>query len=514
MTEERGMDRRTLLLQAGALGALGAFGGLGGALAGTAEAATSARPGAGKLVLATTLGPVNMDPADAQLTASMQVYQNIFQKLVNFDAHFNFIPGLATKWTQEDARTWTIDLVEDALFHNGQPVTARDVKFTFDRLPGHANAIFFQALKRTEAIGKHRVRFHLKQPYGPFLATLAALGDIVNEKAVKSSDPKLHPVGAGPYRLKEWVKDDHVTLERWEKFFQHGSPHVDEIVFRAIPNDTVRLTALQTGGVDWIEEVPKQQVSSLLRAHEIKATAARPYLPYMIWLNASKPPFDDIRVRQAVAWAVDRDELAKIVWFGTAPPATEAVSPPNPWYSGVDPYKGGPDPERAKALLKAAGREGLRVTFAGAQAPIYTRQGEVLKSQLSKVGIDVDIQNYEIGQWFQQIATKKYDMTISYWSITSDPAHFYLPLAFSSSPWNFPHHKSARVDAALRKFVFTTNQKKREAAYPALVRAVAEEAAIIVLNNQLVRYWERPDVFGPVPLPTLEVRAEDMWRKP
>ena len=153
-------------------------------MAGATTAAAENAVRGGRAVFATVDKPVNMDPADAQLYSSMQVYQNIFHKLVNVDADFEFIPGLASKWTQEDDKTWTLDLVDNAVFHNGEPFTADDVKFSFERLPEHANGIFVNAWKETEVLDPHRVRFHLSQPYGAVLATLAAIGDMVNEKAV------------------------------------------------------------------------------------------------------------------------------------------------------------------------------------------------------------------------------------------------------------------------------------------------------------------------------------------
>jgi len=521
MTEERGIDRRTFVQRAGALGALTASGGLGtllSACGGSDEEAVGTTAGkpvsGGRAVFATVDKPVNMDPADAQLYSSMQVYQNIFSRLVEIQPDYSFVPGLAAKWTQEDEKTWTVDLVDNAVFHNGEPLTAEDVKFSFDRLPKHPNGIFVQAWKETEVLGKNRVRFHLAQPYGPVLATLAAISDMVNEKAVKAADPKLKPVGTGPYRMTQWVKDDHITLKRWDKFFKPNKPHLDEVVFRAIGDESVRLTGLQTGELDWIQRVPAQRVKELEGSDTISSSPGKPYLPDMVMFNCSKPPFDDPRVRQAVAWLIDRDEIVNIVWFGTAVAATEAVSPPSPWHSGQDPYEGGPDPAKAKALLRKAGQENLRITFAGQpQVATQVRTGEVLKSQLAKGDIDMRIQNYEPAQWFEQLATKKYDLTSTYWSATLDPAHLYFPVGYSKSPWNFPVNKSARIDAALEKFVFTTAEAARTSAYPAVVRAVAEEAPILFLTNEIQRYWTKENIHGATPLPSLEVRAEDVWRE-
>jgi peptide/nickel transport system substrate-binding protein len=508
-----GMDRGTFLRRTGGL-ALAA--GLGGGFlesAGSAFASTAATPQrGGKLTMAIVDQPVNMDAADGELYSSIEVYDNIFSKLINVTPDFKFVPNLATKWTQDDAKTWTLDLVDNAVFHNGQPMTAADVKFTFDRLKKHADGVFFSAWASTEVVNKHRVRFHLTHPYGPFEASLAGFSEIMNKKAVTSANPKLHPVGTGPFKLKSWVQNDHVTLERWNKYFKPGRPYLDEVTFRSIGDDTVRLTGLQTGELDWIQQVPAQRYNELSGSNQFASAAGKPYLPYFIVLNCSRPPFNDRRVRQAIAWAVDRKAFDSLLWYGTAVSATEAVSPPSPWYSGVDPYKGGPDPEKAKALLKQAGHSNLRITYLG-QPNISSqeRTGEILKSQLAKAGITLQIQNYAPAQYFEHFGAKKYDITSTYWSATLDPAHLYFPLTYSSSPWNFPGIKSKRIDQALEKFTYTNNQKARAAAYPDVVRAVAEEAPLIFLTNQIQRYWSKPTVHGSQPLPSIEIKLEDMW---
>jgi peptide/nickel transport system substrate-binding protein len=510
-----GIDRRTFLRRTGGLALAAGLGG--GALRTAGDAfgaplATGKPQRGGKLTLAIVDQPVNMDAADGELYSSIEVYDNIFSKLIEVTPDFKFIPNLATKWTQEDAKTWTLDLVDNAVFHNGQPMTAADVKFTFDRLRSHPDGVFFSAWKRTEVVNKHRVRFHLANPYGAFEASLAGFSEIMNEKAVKAANPKLHPVGTGPFRLKQWVQNDHVTLERWPKYFKHGKPYLDEVTFRSIGDDTVRLTGLQTGQIDWIQQVPAQQYTSLLHSSQIASSPGKPYLPYFIVLNCSRPPFNDVRVRQAIAWAVDRKEFEALLWYGTAVTATEAVSPPSPWYTGVNPYKDGPDPDRAKSLLKKAGHSNLTISYLGQPNVVsQERTGEILKAQLAKAGIKMNIDNYAPAQYFEKFGSKKYDLTSTYWSATLDPAHLYFPMTHSGSPWNFPGIKSKRIDQALEKFTYTNDQKARKAAYPDVVRAVAEEAPVIFLTNQIQRYWFKPTVHGSQPLPSIEIRLEDMW---
>lgn len=519
---DRNMDRRAFLRRSGALAGIGATGGMGTLLSACGGGSTESAPRSANLkpviggaaVLATVDKPVNMDPADGQLYSSMQIYQNVFSSLIDIDPNFRYVPRLAREWQQEDAKTWSLDLVDNAYFHNGEPFTADDVVYTVNRMKEHPLGIFTTAIKKVEPIGKHKLRIHFARPYGPVEAMLAAVIEIVNKKAIESSNPKLEPIGCGPYKFVEWVQDDHVTLERWDKHFEEGKPYLDKITFRAIGDDGVRLTGLQTGELDWIQRVPPQRVDELEKSSELVASVGRPYNPDMVLLNCTRPPFNDKRVRQAVAWAVDRQEIVDVVWFGSAVAATEAVAEPNPWYSGVNPYEDGPDLDKAQALLREAGVDQLQLTFiAQPQVATQARTGQVLQSQLAKIGLDVKIQNYEPAQYFEQLIAHNFDITTSYFSLSLDPALLYHTMLTSTSPWNFPGYKSRQTDVLLASFVYEGDHAKREQIYPEVVRTVAEEAPIIFLANEIQRYWTGSRFHGVAPVASLRVRAGEMWRE-
>ena len=527
------LSRRDLLRRLGTLGGGALFG---GALAARVTAGSAADtsmdtvasaiwrfqadppPQRGGTVVAATIDkPVNMDPAFAELYSSMQVYQNIFSKLVYTDANFEIIPGLAKAWTQVDPVTWEFDLVDNAVFHNGEPFTSADVAFTFERLfdpeVGAPNAVFFGAVDQVETDGDYKVRITLEHPWGSFLADLAAALEIVNEKAITSMDPRLEPVGTGPYRFVEWVKDDHITLDRWEQYFAPDRPYLDRVIFKAIADDTVRLTGLQTGELQWAMQIPLQMVAEMMESGgDIKSTRGAPYLPDMIYLNSSKPPFDDKRVRQAIAWSVNRDEIVKVAFFGQAIAATEAINPDNPLYSGVNIWADGPDYDRAKALLAEAGMENLTFSFDGQpQVPTQVKSAQVLQQQLERAGITMNIQNYESGEWITRLLSKEYEATISYWSATLDPAHFYRPGFHSQSPWNISGYGTPEMDAAIDAFTDEVDPEKRKAAYAAMVTLAQEEAPIITIDNQLQQYWVAANVYGMVPLPSMEIRMETVY---
>ncbi len=471
----------------------------------------------GTLRVATVDKPVNMDPGYAQLYSSLQVYQNVFSKLVYVDEAGGFVPGLAKSWKQENDKTWLFDLVDKAVFHNDEPFTSKDVVFTFNRILDAKNKlpmrVFFTPLEGVEAVGPSQVRFHLKQPWGPFFATLAQANEIVNEKALAAKDPKLFPIGTGPYKFVEWVKDDHVTLERWDKYVRPGRPYVDRIMFYAPADDTVRLTGLQTGRFNWIQTVPPQRVSELERARDIKSSPGRPYFPFFFMLNASRPPLGDKRIRQAIAWALDRTEIVKLVYFNTHVVTAEPTPEPSPWGTGVNAHKGGPDLAKAKQLLADAGVSGgLTLTYlVKSQVPVLVKTGEILREQLKKVGITLEVRPLESGQYFEELVGKKFDVAAAWWSVTVDPDLFYYPLQHSASPWNFCGFKSEEADRRIDAFRTATNLAARKKMYPDLVRWLQEEGSLIVFSNEIQRYWMKPNVQGSVPLSSLELRFEDAW---
>jgi peptide/nickel transport system substrate-binding protein len=471
----------------------------------------------GVLRVATVDKPVNMDPGFAQLYSSLQIYQNVYNKLVYVDETGQFVPGLAKSWKQDGEKAWVFDLVDNAVFHNGEPFTARDVAFTFNRLLDAKNKlpmrVFFSPVEGVEAVGKHQVRFTLSRPFGPLLAMLSQATEIVNEKALAEKDPKLFPIGTGPFRFVEWVKDDHVTLERWDKYFRPGRPYLDRVVFYAPADDTVRLTGLQTGRYNWIQTVPPQRIAELERLpREMKSSPGKPYFPFFLMLNSSRPPLNDKRLRQAIAWAIDRTEIVKLVYFDTHT-VTAEPTPEGPWATGVNAHKGGPDLTKAKQLLADAGKAGgLTLTYlVKSQVPVLVKTGEILREQLKRIGITLEVRPLESGQYFEELVGKKFDIGAAWWSVTVDPDMFYYPMQHSSSAWNFSGFKSEEADKRLDAFRFTASPAARKKMYPDLVRYFQEEGSLVVFSNEIQRYWMKPNVQGSAPLSSLELRFEDTW---
>lgn len=473
----------------------------------------------GTLVAATIDKPVNMDPAFGELYSSIQVYDNVFAKLLNLGPDYTILPGLAKSWEQLDDTTWEFELVDNAWFHNDEKFTAEDVKYTFERIfspdLGASMTVFFAPFEGVEIVDDYTCRIITQPNWGGLPLALAAFSEIVNQKGIEENDPKLMPIGCGPFRFVEWVKDDFIALERWDKYYKADKPYLDRVVFRAISDDTVRLTGLQTGELNWIEQVPLHRVEELQDNPEIKANPGGEFFPDLFELNTSKPPFDKVEVRQAIQWALNRDAITQLVWFGQASSSAEAVSPNNPWYSGVNVFEGAPDIERARELLAQAGYpDGLTIKFAAQpQVPTQPLVGQLLQQQLAPAGITVDVESFESARWFEELATLRYEMTSTYWSASVDPGdHCYFPLSHSQSPWNFSaFDDSPELDSALESFRFTLDPEERQNAYNEVVRVHQEQSPAIFQVNFRRTYWTQPNVQGVQTLPTLELRMEDVW---
>jgi len=219
------------------------------------------------------------------------------------------------------------------------------------------------------------------------------------------------------------------------------------------------------------------------------------------------------RLRQAIAWAIDRTEIVKLVYYDAHVVTAEPTPEPSPWATGVNAHKGGPDLARAKQLLADAGKgSGLSLTYlVKSQVPVLVKTGEILREQLKKVGITLDVRPLESGQYFEELVGKKFDIAGGYWSVTVDPDMFYYPMQHSSSAWNFCGFKSEEADKRLDAFRFTASPAARKKMYPELVRWFQEEGSLVVFSNELQRYWMKPNVQGSTPLSSLELRFEDTW---
>ena len=462
--------------------------------------------------------PDQLDPTTSSIYTAAQIYDNIFDKLVVLDSRGAFQPALARSWRQLDPKTWEFDLVHNAVFHNGEPFTAHDVQYTFNRIlsPKIASAYapLFNAIASVQVVNKYTVRFHLSQPFGPFLTNLAANGEIVNERAIKQYDPNRRPIGTGPFKFKEWVTSDHVTLDRWPHYFQSDRPYLDRIIFRGTNVDESRLAALQSGELNWVDAVPLQDVRRLRGSkNPLYVTANNAGIPDYLSFAVDKPPFNNKRLRQAVAWAIDKRAILAVAYFGVGETGSAEVPTGSPWYTSNDPYRAGPDLAKAQRLLHEAGYpNGLTVEYlALPQYPELLKTGEIVKEQLAQIGIQMTIKQVEVTVWSDRFVKKQYQITSAYQERTIDPDNFYSLLLTHDASLNVTGYNNPRFDALVKQARTSTDFSTRKALY-AKVRAIMyDDLPNIFVHYETLNYAMQPRVHGSAVLPSLELQFKNVW---
>ncbi|MDQ1750998.1 MAG: peptide/nickel transport system substrate-binding protein [Pseudonocardiales bacterium] len=507
-------------LAATTLGPLLAACGSSGTTSTGGSAAAGAPVSGGTLTAALTGNPSSMDPAAAGIYTSLQVLDNIFNKLITMDEHGKFVGELAKSWTQSDDLTYTFDLVDNATFHNGEKFTADDVKYTFERIvnPKTASsyASAYTSIKTIEVVSPTKVTFKLKTPFAPFLTNLTQNGEIVNKKAIESSDPTRKPVGTGPFQFVEWVQGDHITLKKNPKYFKSGQPYLDQIEFRFLNVDKSRIAALQSGQVDWVDAVPLDQLSALKKNPAYTyATSPAAGIPDFVAMNTSKAPFNNKALRQAVQAAVDRKEILNIAYFGAGEVGAMEVPSGSQWFGGTDPYAAGPNLAVAKQKMAEAGyANGLTVTFLSLpQYPELQKTAVVLRDQLKKIGINLQIQQLEVTVWFDRYAKGDYQMTSAYWSGTIDPDNFYSTQLVTGSPNNYCKYSNPQLDALINKARSITDQGQRKTLYEQIRGIVWEDAPLVFAHYETINYLMREGVSGSSVNPPLELGLGNVWKK-
>ncbi len=472
----------------------------------------------GTLNVALTGQPDQFDPATSTVYTSVQIYDNIFDNLIQMNPQGNFMPKLATRWRQLDPKTWEFDLVHNAVFHNGEHFTAHDVAYTINRIlnptTGSSQIADFNQIQRVEVVDNYTVRFHLKAPYGPLLTSLAIGAYIQNEKAVTTLDPRRHPVGTGPFAFKEWITNDHITLVRNPHYWQPGSPYVDRIVFRGSPVDESRLAALQSGEFNWVDAVPLQDVKKLRGSkNPIYLTSSNAGNPDFLGMVVDKPPFNNKKLRQAIAWAVDKRAILEVAYFGVGEVGSQEVGSGSQFYTADDPYRHGPDLTKAQQLVKEAGySNGLTIEYLGLpQYPELLKTGEILKEQLAQIGITMTITQLEVTVWVKRLTQRQYQITSIYAAGTVDPDTFYSEELTRNGPYNFSGYSNPRLDALIQQARQNTDINQRKALYSRVRQVVWDDAPYIFVHYETLNYAMNPHVSGTQIVPTLQLFFKDVW---
>jgi peptide/nickel transport system substrate-binding protein len=363
------------------------------------------------------LEPPNLDPtAGAAAAIDEVVYANVFEGLTRFGPDGSVNPGLAESWEiSEDGTTYTFTLRSGVTFHDGEPMTAEDVVFTLDRAraEGSTNAqpALFANIVSVEAVDDTIVTVTLDGPDGAFLFDMA-WGDAVIVDPASAETNATNPIGTGPFRFVEWVQGDRVELARNDAYWGEPAP-LEAATFRFISDPNAAFAALMAGDVDAFPNFPAPETLSQFEADPrftviVGSTEGETILA----MNNQQAPLDDIRVRQAISHAINRQDIIDGAMFGYGTPIGTHFAPHNPDYVDLT-ANSAYDPEAARALLAEAAPDGLTLRLA-LPPPSYARRGgEIIAAQLREVGIETQITNLEWAQWLEQVFRgHDFDLTI------------------------------------------------------------------------------------------------------
>jgi peptide/nickel transport system substrate-binding protein len=462
--------------------------------------------------------PPGLDPGQALGLHTLRVTAEIFETLVaTRPDSTEVIPGLAESWTTSpDGMIWTFKLRRGVRFHDGTPLDAAAVKFTFDRVidPTHPHAKsgkwsfvtgYLSSVKSVEVLDPQTVQLHLKYPTGSLPALLALpncaiVSPTAFTKAPADFDTK--PVGSGRYKFESWERGSRLVLRRNDDYWGvKGKPQA--LVYRGIPEANTRVSELLTGGVDLILPIPPDFVERLEKTSGVTVHKATGLTVWYAGFNVEKKPFTDRRVRQAFNYAVNKDAIVRDILKGTGIPAVGPLLP-GTWAFEPNVHKYPYDPAVARKLLAEAGYpNGLEVDFwvpesgSGMQAPV--EMSTVIQANLAAAGVKAPLKTFEWGSYLGKVRSDAPAMFALSWFLKSeDPDLSMYPLFFSKNQPlpNRSNYNNPEVDQLLVQARQLTDRAKRAELYRKAQRLIVEDAPWLFVDHEVQVVATRANVKG------------------
>lgn len=471
----------------------------------------------GYLTIALTNSPTNLDPAVGADESSQKLHQVLYSSLLRIDDRLRVVPDLATRFESDDSQTWIAEIPEGVRFHDGRPLTADDVAFTFRRFLDPAFVSVrkgaYRDLAAVEIDGPRRVFFHLKRPTASFPINLV-MGIV---PAGTGATQARQPVGSGPYRIQEFVADDHVTLAAFDGYYQ-GPPKNRGLIFKVVPDDTMRGLELRNRSVDLVVNDLAPDLVHGLESRGIVNIVTAPGTDYAyLGFNLRDPLLADRRVRHAIGFALDTGAIIEHLRRGLARPALSIV-PSMSWAADPDVFRFTRDLPRARQLLDEAGfpdRDGpggeprLRLTLKTSTAEAYRLQAAVIQQQLADVGIALDVRSFEFATLLQDVIRGNVQLyTLQYVGVT-DPDMLRRAFHSSQTPpagFNRGYYRNPEVDRLIDAATAALDEAERRRLYGEAQRLVALDAPYISLWARTNVVVAQPNLLGIALSPTADFR--------
>ncbi len=481
-------------------------------------ATPAAAQGTLRVAVGTTI--TQLDPALTTIGDEYIYVHLVFNGLTRIDRDLTVKPDLATSWTaSDDLKVWTFKLREGVKWHHGRTLDAEDVVATMQRILDPATGSRARAnlsmVTKVEAVDPLTVRFTLDIPYAGFQ-------DIFGERQLrilakdKLGEVKTTPTGTGPFMVKSWAPGDRMELARNPAYFEAGLPKLDGVTIRIVPEAAARLAALDSGAVDIVWNLPYESVEKYKNHPAARADAVSTATWDGVILNNERPPFNDVRVRQALAATIDKEALVEIVLFGQGAPTHSPIPPSHPYFNKAIPV-GKPDIAKARKLLAEAGLpNGFEVSM---QVPMEREQrvrlGVAVRDMARAAGIRINVERVPFASYTANVAGKAQMYVDGYFARPTIDTALY-PFYHSQGSWNRQLwlYKDARVDELLDLSRRTNDDARRKEIFAEFQKIVDDTTTSIIAYSALHVNGVRKDVegFRSTPMQWLELKEVTLKR--
>jgi peptide/nickel transport system substrate-binding protein len=465
-----------------------------------------------------------MDPHLSGSKIDRQVYHNIYEPLVTLDTRLGIKPGLAESWTQPDPKTLVFKLRRGVKFHDGTDFNAEAAKFNFERMKTEPKSVRkgeVANIDTVEVVDAYTIKVNLKKPDAALLATLTdRAGMMVSPKVVQERGAELgrnaKGAGTGPFEFVEWVRDSHLVIKRHDGYWnKQGGPYLDRIRYRPIPDDVVKLQSLQSGEIDVMDYVQPRDVAAVKADKNVVVVDVPSLADFAYQLNTTRPPFNNKALRQAVAYALDVEQIVKGVWLNVGVAANGPI-PPTSWAydKSIAPIKR--DVSKAKAKLAEGGQpNGFSFTLTTNNIPINIQEAEVMQAQLAEAGITAKVKLVDSATLIADGNAKNFEMVSFQWSGRPDPdgnTYQFLRTTPGTS-FNWSGISNPQIDALLDRTREISNQAERRKLYGELTRLLQDELPMIFIIHPIEPKAFSPKVQGYEAIPDGMMRFKDVWMR-
>lgn len=466
--------------------------------------------------------PDMLDPHKARTFVGRIVFKGLCDKFLDITPDLKIVPRLATEWSfSADGLTLTMKLRPGVKFHDGEPFNAEAAKANLDRartLPESLRRSELASVASVDVVDPMTIALKLKGPDATLLAQLTDRASMMMSPKSLAGDVAAKPVCSGPYKFVERVQNDRIVLEKFAEFWEADKYSFDRVIYRAIPDTTVRLANLRSGELDMIERLAATDVKSASADRSLKVVNT-PGIGYQgMTLNhnngemANNPFSKDKRVRQAFSLAIDRNVLNEVVFEGTHPPSMQPF-PPASAYFKQDLAVTKRDIAKAKALLKEAGVERVKLDMMVTNNPVDAQLGQVVQAMVAEAGFDVQLRSSEFASQLRDQQQGKFQVSRVGWSGRIDPDGNIHQFIHSKGSQNDGKFSNARIDELLDKARTVYDVAERKKMYDEVLTIMQDEVPLVYLYNQPWFFAMRTNLTGFVVSPDGMIRLAGLKKQ-